>query len=263
VVDRGYKCDVAIRCAGAAIVDIGDISGASEEHLLAALNEKTAAIVVVDNSHNGKIPLDRVVNISRQRDIPVLVDAAGSVPPVENFWRFTRDYGADAVIVSGGKGLRGPQSTGLVLGTRRMIEGCTHHGVPNSRIGRGMKVGKEEIVGIYTAVKLFMNDDHSAVREHRRRQIEYIASNLEALAGVSFYPRGHNSIEIAVDGAHTEADYKKIAQSLLDGEPPIYVGSSRSGLIVSSECLDEDQEQIVGAHLRLLLSMGSTNYRFH
>src|SRR5207249_3335590 len=82
------------------------------------------------------------------------------------------DGGADAVIVSGGKGLRGPQSTGLVLGRQWIIDGCAHHGVPNCRLGRGMKVGKEELAGIYAAVKLFMEQDEAEIHAARVRQAD-------------------------------------------------------------------------------------------
>ena len=80
--------------------------------------------------------------------------AACSVPPRKNLWHYTRDLGADAFITSGGKAIHGPQSTGLVLGKSWMIEACKFHASPNLRIGRGMKVGKEEFAGIYTAEML-------------------------------------------------------------------------------------------------------------
>ncbi len=251
--DRGYKCDVAIRCAGAAIVNIGDKQGASESQLRAILNDKTAAIVLVDTGHSDKIPIDRIVDLAKNRDIPVIVDAAGSVPPRETLWRYTRDYGADAVIISGGKGLRGPQSTGLVLGTNRMIEGCRYHGVPNTRIGRGMKVGKEELVGIYAAIKFFMYDETDFQRV-RIRQIERVAAELSCTSGVTIRRRGASAIDILVAWAKREADYIEMAKSLLHAEPAIYVGHSSSGLIVSSDCLDEGEEEIVGAQLRRLLT---------
>src|SRR5207249_4338497 len=106
-----------------------------------------------DSAERGKIPLEQIIAVARAHNLPVLIDAAFSVPPRDSLWKFTRDLGADAVFISGGKGLRGPQSTGLVLGKTWIIKGCAFHGIPNDRIGRGMKVGKEELAGIYAAVK--------------------------------------------------------------------------------------------------------------
>ena len=99
--ERGYKSDVAIRCAGATIVDVGDASGSSDDELRAAIDERTAAIFVHDAPAKGQVPLGRVVAIAREARLPVLVDAAFSVPPKDSLWKFTRDLGADAVFISG------------------------------------------------------------------------------------------------------------------------------------------------------------------
>ena len=104
--DRGYKCDVAVRNAGATISYIGDKQGATERQLREALNDGVAAILLVYQGSGGQVPLDRIVCVAKDWGIPVLVDAAGAVPPKENLWKLSRGIGADAVIVSGGKGVR-------------------------------------------------------------------------------------------------------------------------------------------------------------
>ena len=83
----------------------------------------------------------------------MIVDAAAQIPPIANLWHFTRDLGADLAIFSGGKGLRGPQSAGLVLGRPDLIAACRLNGSPNHAIGRPMKVGKEELIGMLAAVE--------------------------------------------------------------------------------------------------------------
>lgn len=114
-------------------------------------------------------PWGRIVHIAHARGVPVLVDAAFSIPPKVNFRYFTRDLSVDAIIASGGKAIRGPQTTGLVIGKRSIIEGSAAHGNPNRAIGRTMKVGKEELAGIYASVKYIMERDEDAVRKEINR----------------------------------------------------------------------------------------------
>jgi L-seryl-tRNA(Ser) seleniumtransferase len=252
--DRGYKADVAIRSTGAAIVNVGDAHGATEDQFHFALNDTTAAILIVDNGTRNKVPIDRLVPMAKERGIPLIVDAAGSLPPVDAFWRFTRDLGADAVIVSGGKGLRGPQSTGLVLGTKRLVEGCRFHGNPNNRIGRGMKVGKEELVGIYAAVQFFLQQDHAEIQAERTRQIEYVAGRVSEFSRVKIQRRSQFSLYISIDGLTNRSDYARWASRLLDDMPAVYAGYDDIGLIVSSECFEPGEEMLVAAQLRKLMS---------
>jgi seryl-tRNA(Sec) selenium transferase len=153
--DGGTECDAAIRASGARIAAVGTAAGASAGEWRAALaGEGVAAAVVLLADERPGAPVREVVALARAAGVPVLIDAAAAVPPRANLWRWTTGPdGADAIVVSGGKGIGGPQSTGLVLGRQAIVDGCAFHGVPNVRIGRGMKVGKEEMAGIYVAVK--------------------------------------------------------------------------------------------------------------
>ena len=110
---------------------------------------------------DGQVPLEEQIAIAKRHGIPLIVDAAAQIPPVENLWHFTQ-MGADLVLFSGGKGLCGPQSSGLILGRRDLIEACAFHACPRPFIGRPMKAGKEEIVGLMTAVRWYLDLDHAA-----------------------------------------------------------------------------------------------------
>jgi L-seryl-tRNA(Ser) seleniumtransferase len=103
---------------------------------------------------------------------------------VSNLWRFTRDLGADIAIFSGGKGLRGPQSSGLVLGRKSLIEAIAINASPNYSIGRPMKVGKEELFGILAAVEWTLAQDETALIEGYERIVQYWLDGLEGLPGV-------------------------------------------------------------------------------
>jgi L-seryl-tRNA(Ser) seleniumtransferase len=108
---------------------------------------------------DGALPLDETVEIAHAHGVPVVVDAAAQLPPTENLWRFTRDLGADLAIFSGGKDLRGPQASGLLVGTEAMIGAIAVNGTPFQRLARPMKVGKEEMIGLLAAVERYVRED--------------------------------------------------------------------------------------------------------
>ncbi|CAN5643897.1 hypothetical protein BH23CHL5_BH23CHL5_11170 [soil metagenome] len=150
--------DAAIRQVGATIVEIGHSLETQEWELDAAITDRTAAVFYFAGAHLSRntLPLEFVVEKAHERGVAVVVDGAAQVPPVENLWLFTRDTGADAAIFSGGKGLRGPQNSGLVVGSERLIRATRLNGPPYQRIGRSMKMSKEAMVGLLAAVEAFL-----------------------------------------------------------------------------------------------------------
>jgi uncharacterized pyridoxal phosphate-dependent enzyme len=156
--------DSAIELAGGRLVEIGSESGTTDKDLADAIGPGTAAILYVAGAHlaDGVLPLEAVVRIAGRSDIPVVVDAAAQLPPVESLWAFTA-AGADVVLFSGGKGLCGPASTGLVLGSRRYVDRFERNAAPRQRIGRPMKVSKEDLIGILAAVEWYLRQDHEAL----------------------------------------------------------------------------------------------------
>jgi uncharacterized pyridoxal phosphate-dependent enzyme len=251
--ERGYKSDVAISNAGALIVDIGTAEGSEEGDLRAGIDDCTAAIFVHDAAPRGQLPIEKVIAIARTKEIPVLVDAAFSVPPIETLWKFTRDMGADAVFVSGGKGLCGPQSTGLVLGKRQIVEGCAFHGSPNDRIGRGMKVGKEELAGIYVAVKLALERDDRKDRAAMLARLDRIIAYVKDMPGVLRRVVGGPRASLSFDRNIYDLTPEDARQWLLRTDPSIYVEPASDGIIISTECLDEQYVDVVGRQIRTML----------
>ena len=140
---NGY--DHAVRQAGVRVVEIGSQAGTTAQDLEQAISAQTVAIFWFQGAMtgHGDLPLPEVIRVAKDHDIPVIVDAAAQLPPVSNLWHFTVELGAALVVFSGGKDLRGPQSSGLILGRRDLIEACALNGCPNHSIGRPMKVGKE------------------------------------------------------------------------------------------------------------------------
>ncbi len=156
--------DIAVRMTGVELVEIGHIMETYPWELDDAIDERTAAVVYFAGSHLNRntLPLEFVIERAHARGVPVIVDAAAQLPPVSNLWHFTRNLGADVAIFSGGKGLHGPQNSGLAVGTEAMIEAMRLNGPPVQRIGRPMKVSKEAMIGLLAAVEHFLETDHEA-----------------------------------------------------------------------------------------------------
>ncbi len=175
----GYS--FAIQQAGGRLVEIGDEAGATPADLERAITDKTAAIFYFYNAHfmPGQVPLETGLSIAHRYGVPLIVDAAAQVPPVENLWRFTQ-VGADLALFSGGKGLCGPQSAGLILGRKALIDACAFHACPRPFIGRPMKVGKEELAGMLAAVKWYLKQDHGQVMQSYEDQVQAV---LDAFVG--------------------------------------------------------------------------------
>jgi L-seryl-tRNA(Ser) seleniumtransferase len=156
--------DIAVRMTGVELVEIGHIYETYPWEIDDAINERTAAVVYFAGAHLNRntLPLEFVIERAHARGVPVIVDAAAQVPPVSNLWHFTRSLGADVAIFSGGKMLRGPQNSGLAVGTEAMIRAMRLNGPPVQRIGRAMKVSKEAMIGLLTAVETYLETDHEA-----------------------------------------------------------------------------------------------------
>ena len=223
---NGY--DYAARLTGARVIEIGP----SIEELREAVGQRPACLLWFAGSHyaEGALPLADVVPVAREVGVPVIVDAAAQIPPIASLWRFTVELGADAVIFSGGKGLRGPQSSGLVLGSRRIIEGCRSHGSPHHEIGRGMKVGKEELLGLLAAVEWMLQQDESELLAGYERTVAEWVSGLRDLAGVlvergypseAGQPHGRAIVSLSAESGWARDD---LVEALWSGEPRIAVG---------------------------------------
>lgn len=245
-----FEEDAAIRIPGARIVEIGDRAGATEEQLRAALSENTAAVFTTP-PRSGMIRIETIVRIAHERRVPVIVDIAWSLPPKEHLWIFTRDYDVDAVLVSGGKGLRGPQGSGLILGSKALIETCQNMVAPHCRIGRPMKVGRETIAGIYAAVKHFLNGGAEATQA----MAEYIAGELNDMPGLSVRldkPASHVHLQFT-PGLASQRD--EIKRQLFEHEPRVLVrNSGPTGIRINAGTLAEGQERIVAERLKAVLT---------
>jgi D-glucosaminate-6-phosphate ammonia-lyase len=248
---------VCARQAGAKLILIGNQSGTQAADLDRAIHEKTAAILYfagVFPERDG-LPLEQVIEIAHRGRIPVIVDAAAQLPPKENLWRFAQ-MGADLVIFSGGKGLRGPQCSGLILGKKELVEACAANGSPNCRIGRVSKTGKEEIMGLVTAVEEFIEADHEKIREHFEGWIRHLGCSLKDMQQISVSALYKDSCGTVYPKAllswNCDLTKAELLATLKEGDPSIIVGEhdAENGILINPFNLDETELELIIGRLR-------------
>ena len=260
--------DHAVRQTGGKVVEFGMIKETYPWELRAAISEKTAAIVhFLEFENHRNLALPEVIAIAKEKEIPVIVDAAAELPPVENLSRFYH-MGADLTVFSGGKDIGGPQSSGLIVGRRDLIACCALNANPNYSIGRSMKVGKEEIVGLMKAVELYLQQDFAAEEQMWEDMVALMVAALAGVPGLharrvapsepGVQPNWIPRLYLDWDKKVVPLNRDEVKFRLLQANPAIAVGTTSSGLFVNPQTLVPGQEKIVAQRLRevLLASAG-------
>jgi L-seryl-tRNA(Ser) seleniumtransferase len=287
VVQRGHRnsYDHAIRAVGVTFVEAGYLGypgagGTMPWQLEAAITDRTAAVACPIFDTPGTLSLPEVAEIAHAHGVPVIVDAAAELPPRANLRRFIAE-GADLVAFSGGKAIGGPQASGILAGRadliasvalqhqdmdvrgetwnrRSLIGSGAIGGVPHQGLGRSLKVGREEIVGLITALERYVagSDDEDA-REWSER-LEIVAGVLGEIDGVDVTRRRPPDRPIPALSLTLNEDLLgvtayDVVTDLLDGSPPVAVTESRAEyheLSVNAMGLTDDEAEIVGRRLR-------------
>jgi L-seryl-tRNA(Ser) seleniumtransferase len=261
-----YGYDHALRNCGIRFVEVETI-----EQYEQAFNDRTV-MAHYFNAGAGNISREDWVRVAHQHGVPCFNDAAADVPPISNLWKYTQ-MGFDLVAFSGGKGLRGPQCSGLLLGRKDLIDAAKKNNSPNSNtIGRGMKVAKEEIVGLVAAVDWFLKQDESAMETEYRRRAEVIAKQLISIPTVQtqiFVPEIANHVPhllITYDQNRVKTTGAEVMKKMREGNPRIELNPSTGGLpastglpggpntiVVGVWMLQPREEMMVGKRLREVL----------
>lgn len=246
--------DRMYRVGGGRLVLIGTWDATQPEELEEAITQRTAAVAFHRSQYcgSGALPFEQVVEIAHAHDLPVIVDAASTLPPVRHL-RTWIEQGADLVIYSGGKGIRGPQETGLLAGRADLIEAARANGSPHATVGRGSKVSKESLVGLWVALDRFVNADHEAEFRIHKAQSDKLVSALSQRSDlcvtvnesqedwpfpvVGIYP---------LDGRWTVPE---VAQALIEGEPSIHLDPLRDRLQINTHWLCDDEIEVILARL--------------
>lgn len=225
-----------------------------------AINKKTAMMWFLNaNTENGEVKWEEFVAIAKKHNIPTFIDCAADVPPVSNLFRFT-EMGFDMVGFSGGKGLRGPQSAGLLLGKRKYIEAARMHTPPRGEtIGRGMKVNKEEVLGMLVALELYLNKDHDKEWKLWEDQIELISNSALSIEGVRteiHVPKHANhvpSLRIQWDESKVKITADEARRQLREGHPSIQTVGNKTTIGITTWMMTPGQERIVAKRVHEIL----------
>lgn len=283
---NGY--DHAVRAAGARLIEVGFheiIAGAGVRRTEAweydaAMGPNTAGVLYV-YTPDARPALSEVVAVAHRHGLPVLVDAAGGLPPRAHLQSLPAT-GADLVAFSGGKAIRGPQSTGILCGRRdlvaaaavQMLDMDDHselwdppadfidrgqlNGLPRHGIGRGFKAAKEQVVALLTALRLYVAGGYDEIVHGYRPRLERIAAGLKVTHAVcTILEQGDDEtfpiLEIALEEKVLGRDAFAVCRRLRQGDPPIYVGHLRlpqGKLLIHPMCLDDGSADVLTRRLR-------------
>ncbi len=250
----------ALTNTGCTIVQVDTI-----EDVEKAISPKTALLWFLNiQSDKGSITHEQWVALGKKHNIPTMIDIAADVPPVENLWKFN-EMGFDLVCVSGGKAMRGPQSTGLLMGKKDLIAAARLSMPPRgSTLGRGMKVNKEEILGMYVALEKFIARDQAKdwkMLEDRAAVIANAAKSVKGVTVETFAPPLGNhtpTLRFGWDPARIKLTPKALQEGLRNGNPSIeIVLNDTNGINMTAWMLKPGEEKIVAARLKEELTKAS------
>jgi L-seryl-tRNA(Ser) seleniumtransferase len=259
-----HSCyDNQLTDVGVKLVDVE-----TPDDVLKAADKQTALMFFMNVAEPaGKIGREEWIRLAKKLAIPTLLDAAADVPPVERLSEYNK-LGFDLVAFSGGKALRGPNNTGLLLGRKDLIEAAKKNANPHcGTIGRMMKVGKEDMIALLASVERYVRLDHKAEWREWERRIALIAQAVKAIPTVeceSIVPDIANHVphlQVSWDEKRVKITRERITRELADGDPPILIGrvsgTGDKGILISVFVLQEGEDRIVGDRLRVLLEKAS------
>lgn len=257
LVDPHTYIHQGIEVCGGKLIRVGSSNEIMTSEILKKIGKKTAAVVHFLGKQS-KAQLEEVIFQAKRSGVPVVVDAAAQLPPRSNLTEFAK-MGASLVVFSGGKGMRGPQSSGLVIGEHEFVEAVRLNASPNSAIGRGMKVGKEVIMGLVAAVDLFLNGSDEEDRIAWMTQANFVVQALTGIPGVrayvleegqqfspNFVPRAYVDLEEASLG-------QEVVRAMREGEPSVAVLLNSKGIVVDPMTLRLGEEEMVAQRLKEVL----------
>jgi L-seryl-tRNA(Ser) seleniumtransferase len=263
-----YGYDHALKNCGARLIEVETL-----EEYERAFSARTVMCHFFNAAEQGQISHEDWVRVAHQHGVPCFNDAAADVPPISNLWKYTQ-MGFDLVTFSGGKGMRGPQNAGLLLGRKDLIEAATWNNNPfDETVGRGMKVAKEQIVGMVAAVDWFLSQTDEGMQTEFRRRADRIAAQLKSIPTLTHsihVPPAANQVPhlvIRYDQARVKISPLEVAEMLRNGTPAIELNpstgrasgtaglpSDENTIVVGVWMLQPGEELIVARRLREVLS---------
>src|SRR5204863_6341559 len=244
--------DHQLRSTGVKLIEIE-----TRDDLQKAVNDRTAMMHFTNFANEaGQIKVDEWPKLAKQYNLPCMNDAAADTPPVSHLWDYA-NMGYDLITFSGGKALRGPQCAGMLIGREDLVHYALLNNSPyEDTLGRGQKVGKEEIIGMIKALELYLNEDHDALSAEWQRRLDTVSRQIAKIPGVStafFTPEIANHVphmQITWD-AKIALTPQQASQILRSSNPSIVMGGGEGGpgLAMNSFMLQPGEEQIVAEQL--------------
>jgi uncharacterized pyridoxal phosphate-dependent enzyme len=254
-----YGYDHAVRATGVKMIEFE-----TREEMERAANDRTAMMLWFNaNEPLGQIKSAEFIAFGKKRGIPAFNDAAADTPPVENITKYVK-AGWDLLTFSGGKGIRGPQSAGLLLGRADLIKAARLNCSPNGdTIGRGLKVNKEEMLGMMVALEVFMKRDHQADWREYEKRVKIVADSVQSVKGIkteTWMGEIANHVphlKITWAPGEFKTSLADMQTKLREGEPSIEVTPGLdNGLVIGVWMLQPGEAEIVGRRVREVLKAG-------
>ncbi len=266
IIQRGLrtKYDRAITVAGARFVEVGEAEGTRPRHIEEAITERTAAIhFLAPGGGKDTVPIEEVLRIAKDQNVPVIVDAAGQVLPAENLRKYV-GLGADLVCY-GAKYFDGPNSAGILCGRKTLVEAAqlqTFVGFETQAIralGRGMKLDRQEVVGTVAALQRWMARDHTARLRAQYETIKYLVGELNHLPGVKAVAARERmgiptSVHVTLNHEQLGLTAQEVREALRSSEPSVWVGLEGDTIFIAVETLLEGEAQILLEKLKRILA---------
>ena len=244
--------DHQLRGTGVKLIEIE-----TRDQLRRAVNERTAMMHFTNFANAaGQIKVDEWVSVAKELKLPCMNDAAADTPPLSHLWDYA-NMGYDLITFSGGKAMRGPQCAGLLIGREDLVHYALLNNSPfEDTLGRGQKVGKEEIIGMIKALELYLAEDHDALAREWQQRLNTVSTQITKIPGVStafFTPDLANHVphmQITWD-TKVSLTAQQASQILRAGTPSIAIGGGegRPGLAMSSFMLQPGEEQIIAEQM--------------
>jgi len=241
----------ALTSTGAKLIEVETV-----EELRKAINPKTAMMWFLNLAGpSGQIKDKEWIDLGNEYGIPTMLDIAADATPVENLWKFN-DMGFSLVCVSGGKGMRGPQSAGILMGKKDLIAAARLNAPPNGgNIGRGMKVNKEEILGMYVALEKFINSDHKEMWKMWEDRLAVIINAVSAIDGITTritVPEIANvtpTLQVSWDQEKVKITASELREKLKNGDPSIEMRGGRDNCTITAWMMLPGDEKIVASRM--------------
>jgi len=255
------KYDRTMTVPGATLIEVGDDSGVHTKQIEAAISDETAAIHYLAPGTPKAVPIEDVIRRGKKHGVPIIVDAAGQVYPVENLRKYAA-MGADLVCY-GAKYFGAPNSTGIVLGKKELIEAVVlnsfigFEATPYRALGRGYKLDRQEVVAVVVALRRWMTMDHRPRFQSSDRKARYIMCELRKFSDIKLTPipeEAELATGLRIDLDRTPEATAEVAKRLREGNPSVWIGSQENTLRINALTLVDGDEKILAERLVNVLS---------